>query len=157
MPDDFFFCQQRIRLQSQNWNPADQGVVGIFGFNNVRISQLFGNEFRLAAFSRSIGTRIDLDKPDDIRVHGLDEGDDLVQIILGMLKKAGIGYGQMISVFVAGRIADIVEKKSHDILDSIERGEKMRNDLAHMLSIIAYFIDIITNFTTVHGVTGRNL
>jgi hypothetical protein len=55
-----------------------------------------------------------------------------------MFKKTGIRHGQVISALVAGCIADVIEKKAHDVPTQRERGEKKTMKFSAMISIIPY-------------------
>lgn len=115
----------------------------------MRVAQAPGNGLGLAAVSRSVGTGIDLDQTDDVRIDGADEVDDMIQIVAGVFKKAGIGHGQMIHAFVACRIADVVEKKTHDNTQCIRKqgGAGGRIPVPHDST----FIKTITDFSAGMG------
>ncbi len=107
---DVLFGQESVALLPQNRSLIGQGTIAILVFNYTVVTELVGNNLRLAEMSCPVRTGIDLNEGNDIGINGTDKIDDPLQVDGSMLEKTGKGQRQVVTVLMAGAVTYIIKK-----------------------------------------------
>jgi hypothetical protein len=122
---NFLVRQDCIPLFAEQRHLPGHGRGGIFCLKHMLVLQSPGDGLCLIVFLGTKGPAIHFDQSRNIRVHRLHELHNLLQITICVLKIPAVRHRKVELPAYACRIADVIEKKSHNhfcfVLDYLPR------------------------------------